>query len=308
VNKEKFFIYPGLVVSMIIWSLSFIWYKDAYLFLGPITTITLRLLISAIFMFTFSFIIGKLQPMKWKDLKLIIVAAFFEPFLYFIGESFGMQLVSSSLAAIIISTIPLFSPVAAFYLVGERITKTNFTGIVLSIVGIVLVIFNKGFLMNTSFKGILLMFFAVFSAVGYSVSVRKIATQYNPFTIVTYQNLIGFVLFLPLFLIFEFPTIKATAINAKSMTTLLELGIFASSVAFILFTYSIRKIGITKANMFTNIIPVFTAIFAYFLLGERFNHIKILGIALVIAGLFLSQLDSSKVREQILSTINGKDK
>jgi drug/metabolite transporter (DMT)-like permease len=71
---------------------------------------------------------------------------------------------------------------------------------------------------------------------------------------------------------------------------LLNLGVFASTFAFIFFTYAIKNLGITRANIFTNAIPVLTAIFAYFILGESITTVKMIGILVVIFGLFLSQL------------------
>ncbi|MDO8897093.1 MAG: EamA family transporter, partial [Bacteroidales bacterium] len=51
----------------------------------------------------------------------------------------------------------------------------------------------------------------------------------------------------------------------------------------------VSKIGIARTNIYTNLIPVFTALFSYFLLGEIITFDKILGIALVIIGVILSQ-------------------
>ena len=50
------------------------------------------------------------------------------------------------------------------------------------------------------------------------------------------------------------------------MVPLLNLAIFASSLAFILFAYGVNVIGVSKANTFTNLIPVITSIFSYFML------------------------------------------
>ena len=74
------------------------------------------------------------------------------------------------------------------------------------------------------------------------------------------------------------------------MISILELAIFASSLAFIFFTYGLNHLGITKSNIFINAIPVFTAIFAYFVLDELLNFQKMVGITIVISGLFLSQI------------------
>ena len=104
-------IYAATVLAMVFWSLSFIWYKEVFQFYKPITLVVGRLSISAIFLFiTVGLIMRKLTKIKASDLKYFLLLAFFEPFLYFMGESFGMTMVSSTLAAVIISTIPLFSP------------------------------------------------------------------------------------------------------------------------------------------------------------------------------------------------------
>ena len=79
-------------------------------------------------------------------------------------------------------------------------------GIIVSFAGILLMLFNPDFSLNASPKGVLLLFVAVFAAVAYSVIIRKISHEYNPVTIITHQNLIGAVYFLPLFLIFDFQT------------------------------------------------------------------------------------------------------
>lgn len=48
-------------------------------------------------------------------------------------------------------------------------------------------------------------------------------------------------------------------------------------------------LGINRANMFVNVIPVFTALFAWLILGDTLTLQKSIGIALVIGGLFLAE-------------------
>jgi drug/metabolite transporter (DMT)-like permease len=71
--------------------------------------------------------------------------------------------------------------------------------------------------------------------------------------------------------------------------------VFASSGAFVLFAYSVRHLGISRANIFSNLIPVFTAIFAFFIVGDRLTFLNAAGMAVVIAGLFLSQIGKKAV-------------
>ena len=73
-----------------------------------------------------------------------------------------------------------------------------------------------------------------------------------------------------------------------------ELAVFASCGAFILFAYSVRNIGITRANVFTNFIPVFTAIFSFILLGDKLTLQNIIGMVIVVTGLLMSQMNGRK--------------
>jgi drug/metabolite transporter (DMT)-like permease len=297
-KNDSIGIYAATVLAMVFWSLSFIWYKEVFQFYKPITLVVGRLSISAIFLFiTVGLIMRKLTKIKASDLKYFLLLAFFEPFLYFMGESFGMTMVSSTLAAVIISTIPLFSPLGEFYIYKTRVTLMNFVGIMVSVVGVGMVIFHQGFgKLEANPVGIALMILAVFAALGYSLTLRKLTSAYNVFTIITYQNTIAVIYFLPIFFLFEFNHFMSVGVTISSLMPLVKLGIFASTFAFLLFTYSVKHLGVTKANSFANAIPVLTAIFAYFLLGETLGIVKIAGIAIVVLGLFLSQVPREHAR------------
>ncbi|BDX37847.1 membrane protein [Tenuifilaceae bacterium CYCD] len=283
---------------MVFWSLTFIWYKDVFEFYKPLTLVTFRLAISSALLFVVTGIIGKLVKIHRSDLKYFMLLAFFEPFMYFVGETFGMTMISSTLAAVIISIIPLFSPIGEFYFYKQRITLMNFLGILVSVVGVCIVIFHKGFgQIDANPYGILLMLLAVVSALGYSLTLRKLTSKYNVFSIITYQNTLGALYFLPLFLIFELNHFMSVGVSVKSMIPILELAIFGSTIAFLLFTYSVKHLGVTGANTFTNAIPVLTAVFAYFIQGELLTPVKMTGIAVVVMGLFLSQIPREKMQK-----------
>ena len=146
------------------------------------------------------------------------------------------------------------------------------------------------------------MFFAVASAVAYTTTVAKLGTVVDPITLTSYQNLLGALYFLPILLATD---LRATLLARPSMqatTALLALAIFASSVAFVLFVYGLQRIGATRSNVFTNTIPVFTAIFSFFIFSEKLSLINISGILIVVLGLLLSQL---KLVQRIRKTIKS---
>lgn len=234
---------------------------------------------------------GKLQIMRLSDLRHFILLTFFQPFLYFLTESYGVSMVSPTLAAVIISTIPLFSPIGAYFLLGERITIVNFLGIVISILGVGLVVFHTGFgNIDLNLIGVLLLFVAVVAAIGYAIVLRRLGNRYNVFSIVTYQNSLGILFFLPLFVTVDFSHFISVVPDRSVIIPLVNLGIFSSTLAFLLFTYVVKKLSISKANVFTNAIPVLTAVFAYFLMGEPLTTVKLIGIGVVIFGVLIAQM------------------
>jgi len=284
------FTYLLVLLAMLFWGFSFIWTKMLLADLKPISIITLRLLLSSIFLIIVGLSIQKLQRIKREDIALLAFLAFLEPFMYFLGETNGLNYVSATISSVLIALIPLLSPFAAWMFYKEKLNILNFIGIVISFIGVILVIIKRDLSFNASTKGILLMGLAVFSAIGYSIVVVKAVKKYNIFTIITYQNLLGTIYFLPLFLYFDYNHFKTVQFTFDILFPLLALAILASSAAFMLFTYGIKILGIVKANTISNSIPVFTAIFAYFLLKEKLTLINISGIIIVLAGLLLSQL------------------
>jgi drug/metabolite transporter (DMT)-like permease len=164
----------------------------------------------------------------------------------------------------------------------------------LSFIGIVVFIIERNGTLSFNVKGLALLGFSVISAVGYNLTLSRLVGNYSPVYIVNVQNIIGSILFLPVFLIFDFRSFINSAHSFNSFIPILELGIFASCGAFVLFAYSVRHMGISKANVFSNCIPVFTALFSFLLVGDRLSLQNILGMLIVVAGLFLSQSDGGR--------------
>jgi drug/metabolite transporter (DMT)-like permease len=291
---------------MIFWSFSFIWFKIANETFRPITIVFIRLVLSSIMLSAFLFITKSFMKIRKEDRKLFFLLALFEPFFYFLGESFGLTYVSATVGSVLISTIPVVATLGAWLLFKERLKLINYAGIVLSFIGVLIFIMNKDGSLTFNIKGLALMILAVFSAVGYNLTLSKLVGSYSPVYIVNVQNIIGLILFLPVFLIFDLGHFMNTSFSFKHFIPIVELAVFASCGAFILFALCVKNMGITKANVFSNCIPVFTAIFSFFLLGEKLKLQLILGMAVVIAGLFMSQMNGRKKSIDDALALTGK--
>ena len=289
-------LYTSIVLAMIFWSVSFIWTKVAMISFEPVTLITLRLLIASALLFMVSKSAGIFQRIRREDVKWFLLLAFFEPFLYYLGETYGLTMVESTLASVIVSTIPLFAPVLAYFLLKEKIGWTNILGIVVSLGGVFFVIYEPGGGFTANPWGIALLFLAVFSAICYTTTLRKISTHYSIVNVIFYQSVIGLVFFIPTFLITDFSTIHTLQVTQQALGALFMLSVFASVIAFVLFAGVVRQIGVARTNVFVNLIPVFTALFAWFFMNEQVTLLKWLGIAIVVFGLFVSQIGKIKFK------------
>ncbi|MEI7491664.1 MAG: DMT family transporter [Bacteroidota bacterium] len=277
------------LAAMLFWGMSFVWTSGLLEFFQPVTIIFIRLLISSAFLFLLMIVSGRYERIRREDLWLLLGSAVFNPFLYFLGENFGVKFTSATVSSVIIATIPVFSPVVAWLTFREKISRLNIFGIFVSFSGVAVMLVSRDLSLSGEGKGVLALFGAVMSSLVFSVFLKKLTQKYSPVTLVAWQNIIGALLFLPLFLIFERNGIKAVRFNYNIISSFLFLSVFASSLAFVFFAKTVKEIGISKANIYSNLIPVFTAFFSFFLLSEPFTAQKIAGIMLVIGGVYLSE-------------------
>lgn len=279
-------------VAIVLWGLSFVWTNDI-LNQGvlPFTFLFVRLSLAGIILFLFAKISGKLQKVNRKDIKYMFLMAFFEPFIYFIGETYGMKVTGSAvLAAVIIATIPITCLFVEKILYKVPFTAFKIIGTTITIPGIVMVVMKGGDSASVDhYYGIALLFLAVAGATGYAAVVRKLSGIYNPTTITTYQFLIGALLFLPLFLGFGIDGLNSTFFSASVMVPLLSLAVLCSCVAFLCWVTSIAKLGMMKSNIFSALIPAVSAVGAAALGQETITIVTYTGIAVVIAGVIIAQ-------------------
>ena len=280
--------------AMLLWGLSFAWSKLLLELYSPVIVIFFRLLISVLFLFAYLFLTQKIEKISLGDLKKFAVLSFFLPFLYFLGENYGIQLTTATTASLIIATIPIFIGIIAWVWFKEALTKLNMIGIFISFIGVGFIVYENGTDIHGSFAGILWLFLAVASAVIYTIFIRDMSQRYNAIYIIAIQNLFGLIYFVPLLFFedkFEFEG------GGIVIFYILALAILCSSFAYIFYVLAVKHIGMAKTEAFANLIPVIAALYSFFLLNEVFGLYKIIGILLVISGLFFSQMHNLKKKK-----------
>ena len=288
---------------MLIWAGAGIAVQEALQVFGPYTLIVLRFTLAVLLMLAIGLIFRRsdvlgLQRLEKRDIPLFVLGSLFQPCLYFIFETFTYKSIASpTIAEAMLSTQPVLAPIFAFVLLREQITRNNIIGIVLSTIGMLmlLLIGSSDFALGDPW-GILLAFLTVSMSVSYSVVLRRVPSHYSPLTIVFYVQAFSLCFFYPLWGFTEAGQLLHQPLHSTlytqhptSLLAVLYLAVFASVAAFVLFCYTVRKIGVTRANVFNNIRPVFTALLMWLIFDERLPIWKMVGIIVIIIGLFISQ-------------------
>ena len=296
---KKLLPYIAIVLSMILWSASGIAVKDALTSFRPLTLIVVRFALSVLFMFVIGLVARRsalfcLQKVDRHDLPLFVLAGLFQPFLYYLAETYTYDLISTpTIAETLLSIAPVLAPLFGWMFLREKVTPRMLVGILVSTAGVaVLVLVGTDRFAIGNPWGVLLAVVAVMFALSSNVMLRRIPERYNPLTIIFYTQLVSFVLFCGLW---AFTDMRSETVTTVAQGVLAEwrplvyLAVMSSAVAFMLYCYGVRIVGVVKANVFNNIRPVFTALIMFLVFSEHLPWTKWLGIGIIIAGLFLCQ-------------------
>lgn len=297
VQPNKTLIYIASTFAIILWGMSYIW-TDKLISLGiPIFYfVFVRIFLAGIILFLFNTAYARIKRIHRKDLPKFLLLAFFEPFIYFICETFGLKLTGSpTLSAMVIATIPIFSIGAGMFFFKEKINAVNVIGIFFSLIGIVMVAMAKGELGEHFIWGVVLLMIAVISEVGHASVTKSLACNYPSQIIVMYQFLIGAAFLFPLFIWNGLDGFSIeTHLTPDVWYPIICLSALCSSLAFSLWVSTIKNLGVAKSSIFSALIPVAAAIIAWLMGHELLNPRQWGGIAISTFGVILSQYTKPK--------------
>ena len=292
--------YLSVVFAMLCWAGAGIAVKEALVVFSPLTLIVLRFSLAILLMLLVGLLfrgheVLGLQRVEKRDIPLFVLGGLFQPFLYFIFETYTYQsFASPTIAEAMLSTQPIMAPILAFIILREKVTRNNVVGILISTVGMLLLLLvgANNFALGNPW-GVLLAIVTVSMSVGYTIILRRIPTRYSSLSIVFYVQLVALVLFYAVWGVFDRQSLQDTiAPLSADLSPVIAVGylaVFASVTAFILFCYTVRQIGVTRANVFNNVRPVFTALLMWVIFDEQLPIWKWVGIIVIVIGLFISQ-------------------
>lgn len=179
-------------------------------------------------------------------------------------------------------TIAVFSAL----LLKEKMNILQMFAMILSLFGVIIVLSKGNFDLLLSFrfnKGDIWMMIAVCIWGLYSVCSKWAMTKTSPLMSTLYSGIFGLVVLLP----FNLSDFTISDINAAFIGALLYTGIVSTVVCMLFWNIGVKQLGAATSGLFLNFNPIFTAILAFLLLGERMTWAQAVGSGIVIIGCYL---------------------
>lgn len=204
----------------------------------------------------------------------------------------GLRFTEASRGGLMLSTAPLWSAVLARLFGWERLTVRQVAGLLLTFIGIVLVVAERGLHWRSDGRGLLgdaLMLLAVFLSSLNLILTKFAYRRYAPLPVVVYTMLLSAALLLIAALPEGLPAI-VSQMSGVQVRLVLFLGLPAGAFAYYLIFVSLRYLTPTQTSVYININPLTATIIGAALLGERLTLIFIVGAVIVLVGVLLVNL------------------
>ncbi|WP_419700994.1 DMT family transporter [Mucilaginibacter sp. NFX135] len=290
--NKKFIGLISILFVMIVWGSSYPVTKMIINDIPPIALAFCRCSVGAITLLLI-FFINKDKPFREYLVDapwfLIIFMGLTGVTCFYILFNISAQMTSASVGSLIQGFIPICIALFAAVFLKEKLSAGQITGIIASLIGVMLIGFLSGDNNSdtrNSITGNLLMIVAVMSWGAYTIMSKKTA-HFNPLLITSLSTCIGSLCLLPA-AIFENRHSGWPVIHLGSWLAILYLGAVSSGICYLLYNKSLRLLSASQVGNFTNLDPVVGLIISLVFLNEHINILQMAGAVLVLGGIVLS--------------------
>jgi len=287
----------ALLVTLL-WSTSFVIIKIGLAEIPPLTFAGLRYTVAFIFLLPLAFtkknseVIRKIEKKGW--LKLILLGFLFYAFTQ--GAQFlGLSLLPAVTVSLWLNFTPLIVAVMAIFLLNERPTILQWTGVILFINGIVIYFFPVD-ISESQELGLIVMTVGVLANAASAVLGRNInrESKINPAVVTIISMGIGSVILLIAGILLQ----GLPAISLKNFIYLLWLAIINTALAFTIWNFTLRTLSAMESSIINGTMLIQIAVLAWIFLGEDISLKEITGMLIAAAGVVIVQLRIKRVKTQ----------
>jgi drug/metabolite transporter (DMT)-like permease len=255
----------------------------------PVTLTMLRSLIAAVGFLSISLFRRTIFKFDKSDYPMIFFLAFVAIYLNQFVFLYSLKYTTPANASLLYATTPTMVLILSYFFFNEKLTLVKSLGIGVALIGILLVVFDRGIDLKSEYTlGNLMLIGAVLSWSLYTVFGKRLILKYGAFKTSSATMILGSFIFLP-FGMFGVVKFDFSHLSAVDFGGILYLGLGTSLLGYGLWYYALGKIETSKVAIFTNLQPVITTILAVVLLGQAITPIFVIGGAIAICGVILTQ-------------------
>jgi drug/metabolite transporter (DMT)-like permease len=275
-----------------IFGLSFMFTKQALETMPAMFLLSCRFILAAIIL-TVLRLFGVIKmSFKSKPLNQLLLLSFFQPIAYFIFETIGVKLTSSSEAGIMIALIPVVVTILAAIFLNERPGRMQLVFILASVFGVVFISLMSGSSSSSShFAGIISLLGAVLAGSVYSILSRKLSDNYTPVEITYVMMCTGAAVFSVIsaasgIIYGDLGKYISYLGTAGTLVPILYLGVLSSVGAFFMLNFMLSKLPATNSVVFSNLTTVISIAAGVFVRHEAFHWYQLAGGIMIILGVW----------------------
>ena len=264
--------------------------------ISPIGIFTLRSLGAGLMFWILSLFLPA-EKVEKKDYLKILAAAFLGYFVTQLTFLVAIPDVTPMHCSIISSMSPIYTMFIAAVVLKEPLSWKKAGGVVLSLCGILFLIFNNASgtsgVSESKLSGIFLMFLNSLSFSLYLGIFKPVIAKYSVVTFMKWIFLFSALMSLPLSLR-EIVSLKWTKIPSVQMWELGFLIVFATFVSYFLIPFGQKRIRPTLVSMYSYIQPIIATIISIILCMDILTWQKLMAALMVFAGVFIVSRSRAK--------------
>lgn len=293
-------LYLLLITLSLIWGASFFFIKVLLTYYNPFAIVFFRSLFGVIVVLIIMLMTKKkIIPPKAPWLLILIVGIFNSVFPWSL-ISFSETLLSSSMASILNATTPIWTVLVGILFFKTKVQPIQWAGIIIGFVGIfVLLDIDISQLQIDNFYGFLGMISATFFY-GLSAQMsRRYFSELSSFQIALFTLITSTVITSIIVPITGSYHWNYLIENPKTLLSFIGLGGFGSGIAYLIFYYIIQKGSAEFASLVTYLVPISALVWGVAILSESVKVSMILGLILILVGVYVSSY-KKKQRKQVI--------
>lgn len=205
----------------------------------------------------------------------------------YLGATFGILYTSVSNVGFIGALTVLFTPILEFLVYRRRPDKKLAFCLVLCFVGVAMMTLNEA--LKPALGDIISFASPVFYAIDLMITERAVSKpEVDPIALGVWEECVAAIVMLILSFLLETPRLPGTP---KVLAAALFLGVFCSGICFVIQNIEQQYTTASHASLIFTLEPVFSAIFAFFLLSERLTMRGYIGAAMMLLSLVVLEID-----------------